>query len=167
MILSAAALALVLSAAVKAEITPQRNGPWFKLDDGSEFQPALRRGLSKDSDNLYQESMFADTLDTYYDAYQTAWRYLGFYIECGSFQENYWKNKDEYYENQENENGNEDADNGGRRLEEEEVDYNARDGMQRCRRNLIWAAVGVDDKSRHFLLLNKVLNLLSSLSTVR
>lgn len=111
---------------------PDRNGLWYAVDETTQFQPALRSlqdEMASDSDSdsggvpLQQDVLFADTLDTYYDAYQTAWRYMGFYVECSPFEE--------YYENQRRR----------RNRDLNENDQDNVDGEQRCRRLLLWAAV--------------------------
>jgi hypothetical protein len=94
-------------------IMPSPDKPWYKIDETTEFQPALRRL----EESLAQESIYADSIDTYYDAYQTAWRYLGFYVECTPFEENYQGN------------------------DEDDEEVRTENGQQRCRRNLLWAAV--------------------------
>ena len=109
-------LHLLLLTGAFASQQPDKSAKWYSIDETTQFQPALRR-LAKEAESLDQDTLFADALDTYYDAYQTAWRYMGFHIECSPFEE--------YYENQR------------RDLQEDEYI----EGDQRCRRLLLWAAV--------------------------
>jgi hypothetical protein len=68
------------------------------------------------------ENLFVDSALTYYEGYQQAWRYLGWYVKCGS--------PSDRYSNQHH--GSHSADSGS----EEEINHY-------CQRYLIWAAVSV------------------------
>ncbi len=38
--------------------------------------------LLNDASSSQVDSFFVDSTNTYYDGYQQAWRYLGFYVDC-------------------------------------------------------------------------------------
>lgn len=115
---------------------PSADGLWYDLDETTQFQPAplLRHRDLQQSDgssSYAQSSLFQDSLDTYYDPYQTAWRYLGFYVDCSPFDTTYdsqdYRQRVRHLEQNNNNNNN----NGG-------VNYQQ---QHRCRRYLLWAAV--------------------------
>lgn len=74
---------------------------------------------NSDSD-VYGVNFFAESDSTYYDGYQQAWRYLGWYVACGS-------PSDRYYDNG---SGSHDS-NDNQRYQ----------GNMYCQRYLMWAAV--------------------------
>lgn len=47
-------------------------------------------GGSSSSSNVYGKNAFADTSTTYYDGYQQAWRYLGWYVDCNGGSSRYY-----------------------------------------------------------------------------
>jgi hypothetical protein len=86
---------------------PSAGGNWFSFPDGAEFQQSSSSsGYSAyneeqeldefDAERLRQaqhrflkgykgyQTEFLDATSTYYDAYATAWRLLGFYIDCNA-----------------------------------------------------------------------------------
>jgi hypothetical protein len=65
--------------------------------------------------------LFVDSESTYYDGYQQAWRYLGWYVKCGS--------PSDRYSNQQHHSHSADSS-----ASEESVNHY-------CQRYLIWAAV--------------------------
>jgi hypothetical protein len=71
----------------------------------------------------YGTNFFADTLNAYYDGYQQAWRYLGWYVKCGYPSDRY-----------------DDGDGSGDHSGDEDEDSSYQ-GNNYCQRYLIWAAV--------------------------
>lgn len=41
--------------------------------------------------SLYGANYYADTTNTYYDGYQQAWRYLGWYVDCNGGSSRYYQ----------------------------------------------------------------------------
>jgi hypothetical protein len=87
----------------------------------------LHRVAASNSVGAYGLNFFADSQATYYDGYQQAWRYLGWYVKCGY-------PSDRYDEDQQNSH-----DNNHKSGDQEE----RWQGNNYCQRYLIWAAVGV------------------------
>jgi len=85
---------------------------------------------SSASANAYGSNMFVDSQSTYYDGYQQAWRYLGWYVKCGY-------PSDRYEESGDHESG-ESGDGRERDLGSYDNQYQ---GNNYCQRFLIWAAV--------------------------
>jgi hypothetical protein len=79
------------------------------------------RSSSKYSD-AYGTNFFVDTYNNYYDGYQQAWRYLGWYVKCGSPSDRY----------------NEDEERSHHSKDDNEQRWQ---GNNYCQRYLIWAAV--------------------------
>lgn len=77
---------------------------------------------SSNSYNAYGTNFFADTQNTYYDGYQQAWRYLGWYVKCGY--------PSDRYDEEDSHNSHDSGDDG-----------NGWEGNNYCQRFLIWAAV--------------------------
>ena len=78
--------------------------------------------------DAYGTNFFADTDISYYDGYQQAWRYLGWYVKCGS--------PSDRYDQQHSHSGSQ--------------DNNKRySGNNWCQRYLIWAAVRSEKKDYH------------------
>jgi hypothetical protein len=75
---------------------------------------------SSSSGKALGSNLFVDSESTYYDGYQQAWRYLGWYVKCGS--------PSDRYSNQQHHSHSGDSSN------EEEINHY-------CQRFLIWAAV--------------------------
>jgi hypothetical protein len=80
---------------------------------------------TSNSIGAYGLNFFADSQSTYYDGYQQAWRYLGWYVKCGY-------PSDRYDEQQQ----------GSHEKSHKSGDQNQRwYGNNYCQRYLIWAAV--------------------------
>jgi hypothetical protein len=80
-------------------------------------------GGSSSSSNVYGKNAFADTSTTYYDGYQQAWRYLGWYVDCNGGSSRYY-----------------DRSGGGSQSGSgDEAVY----GNNYCQRYLMWAAVSI------------------------
>lgn len=88
------------------------------------------------SANAYGSNFFVDSANTYYDGYQQAWRYLGWYVKCGYPSDRY--DEEESGDHEENHES-EDHDDRGRKLNS--GDNNRWQGSNYCQRYLIWAAV--------------------------
>ena len=73
----------------------------------------------------YGNNFFVDSQNTYYDGYQQAWRYLGWYVKCGA-------PSDRYEDSHESEHS-----HGG----SHNSDENRWQGNNYCQRFLIWAMV--------------------------
>lgn len=87
------------------------------------LQLAPTAGYSSYSANaVYGYNLFADTSNNYYDGYQQAWRYLGWYVKCGYPSDRYEDNDSNSHSGSE--------DNGNDWV-----------GNNYCQRYLIWAAV--------------------------
>lgn len=67
----------------------------------------------------YGVNFFAESANSYYDGYQQAWRYLGWYVACGSPSSRYYKEESHSH----------DSDDGRYQ------------GNMWCQRYLMWAAV--------------------------
>ena len=76
--------------------------------------------------DAYGTNFFADSETAYYDGYQQAWRYLGWYVKCGAPSDRY-DNQDEH----------------GSHSADEEQDNEQTTANHWCQRYLIWAAVRV------------------------
>jgi hypothetical protein len=94
------AVAVTPVAAIKSIDELRQSSEWVTLQDGIEFQSAdssiaddpLRNAATEqakarmlnagDTQEGYQTLFDADGLNTKYDILSTAWRYLGFYIDC-------------------------------------------------------------------------------------
>ena len=118
----------------KSMTPPSTGNEWMSLSKGIEFQPAnahetstehqqralrhaQKRFLADESQQATQQQLsYVDSKETYYDAYAQAWRYVGFYTDCGPIQDDHRRKK------RRNRNLNED---------EEEP----------CAKYLLWAAV--------------------------
>lgn len=70
----------------------------------------------------YGYNFFADSQSTYYDGYQQAWRYLGWYVKCGYPSDRYNDGQDS-------------------KSHSGSQDGNGYYGNNYCQRYLIWAAV--------------------------
>lgn len=70
--------------------------------------------------DAYGTNFFVDTDTTYYDGYQQAWRYLGWYVKCGA--------PSDRYDESHSHSGSQDQDDFFK-------------GNNWCQRYLIWAAV--------------------------
>ena len=91
---------------------------------------------SSASANPYGSNFFVDSQSTYYDGYQQAWRYLGWYVKCGYPSDRY---EDEESGDHESGEGGEGGEGGERELG---GSYdNQYQGNNYCQRFLIWAAV--------------------------
>lgn len=84
----------------------------------------LYRAAASSNTGAYGQNLFVDTQSTYYDGYQQAWRYLGWYVKCGYPSDRY----------DEEEGSHENSHDSG---EQEQRLY----GNNYCQRYLIWAAV--------------------------
>jgi hypothetical protein len=69
----------------------------------------------------YGKNLFANSDSTYYDGYQQAWRYLGWYVKCGYPSDRY--------------------DDSGSHDSHDSHDNQRWEGNNYCQRYLIWAAV--------------------------
>ena len=69
----------------------------------------------------YGTNLFAESSSTYYDGYQQAWRYLGWYVKCGAPSDRYESSNDEHHSGS--------------------GDNNRYQGNNYCQRYLMWAAV--------------------------
>ena len=83
------------------------------------------------STNAYGSNLFVDSSTSYYDGYQQAWRYLGWYVKCGSPSDRY-----------------DEDDHSGEHDEPDDRnlgsgDQNRWQGSNYCQRYLIWAAVSI------------------------
>jgi len=114
---------------------------------------------SYSSSSAYGSNFFVDSSATYYDGYQQAWRYLGWYVKCGYPSDRYEESGDEHDSGEHDEGG-------GRKLS---GDDNRWQGNNYCQRYLMWAAVSRANRSRRFTLFDYVAHsdTLSSRSTVR
>ena len=74
--------------------------------------------------DAYGHNFFADTDISYYDGYQQAWRYLGWYVKCGSPSDRYDDSGEEHSHSGSQDNND---------------DFLV--GSNWCQRYLIWAAV--------------------------
>jgi hypothetical protein len=129
------------SSSPNANTPPSTGEAWVTLARGLEFQPsgdqdwsnpklqaardeAQSRLLSKNADGSTASTatLFVDSQYKEYDGYQQAWRYMGFYIDC-STANNQNDNKDDHHRHLPGE----DDRNGG--------------GSMGCTRYLLWAAV--------------------------
>jgi hypothetical protein len=72
--------------------------------------------------NAYGTNFFVDTYNNYYDGYQQAWRYLGWYVKCGSPSDRYDEDEERSHDSK---------DDNEQRWQ----------GNNYCQRYLIWAAV--------------------------
>jgi hypothetical protein len=72
------------------------------------------------SSDPYGRNFFVDSASTYYDGYQQAWRYLGWYVKCGYPSDRY--NEDDGHSHHND-------------------DGSTYTGNNYCQRFLIWAAV--------------------------
>jgi hypothetical protein len=80
--------------------------------------------------DAYGNNFFADTDVSYYDGYQQSWRYLGWYVKCGS-------PSGRYDEEDSHENSHDSGDDNTR--------YS---GNNWCQRYLIWASVRTTSRNR-------------------
>lgn len=81
--------------------------------------------VAKSSSAVYGTNFFAESQSTYYDGYAQAWRYLGWYVQCGS-------PSDRYEGSGDGEGGSQHSGSG-----DDQRYY----GNNYCQRFLIWAAV--------------------------
>jgi hypothetical protein len=84
---------------------------------------------SNSSSGAYGVNFFADSENTYYDGYQQSWRYLGWYVHCGSPSDRY--------------NGD------GSRSGSQDSDESRYQGNMFCQRYLMWAAVSKVNTHTH------------------
>ena len=106
------------------EISLPSGEEWMSLSKSVDFMPAptqdspMLRNAQKRLLNYYKDD-FADGLETQYNEYAQAWRYLGLYMDC------------DYV-----------AQNQRRRLDQEAQDEAQDDGTI-CKRYLLWGAVSL------------------------
>ena len=86
-------------------------------------QSFMRHLAAGDTQGGYQTMFGGDAMNRYHDIYATAWRYIGFYIDCSNLYSN-------------NNNNNHERDLGEDNQEERDLGEN-----QGCNRYLLWAAV--------------------------
>jgi hypothetical protein len=135
-------VASLVSARSNSMTPPSTGQDWISMAQGIEFQPAaaeegstehqqraLRhaqmRFLADESQQQQpqQQLSYVDSMETYYDAYAQAWRYVGFYTDCGPVQDDHRRRRN-------------------RKLNEDEEDP--------CVRYLLWAAVSATHRhGRH------------------
>jgi hypothetical protein len=77
-------------------VFPSSGYGWVSLDHGVEFKPAVSQDSAVSDEKSkairraqmrlfsYHEDMFVDSYETHYDAYSQAWRFLGFFVDCNS-----------------------------------------------------------------------------------
>jgi hypothetical protein len=129
------------------------NKEWMSLTKSVDFMPAntenspFLRNAQKRLLNYYKDE-FVDGLETQYDDYAQAWRYLGIFVDCSVYADNNRRKLDEAAAE-----GDDVADEADAAAAEV-VD----DGIT-CKRYLLWAAVS-DSKSnkRHFSVLQLTVN---------
>jgi hypothetical protein len=122
-------------------IPPSTGNDWMSLAQGIEFQPATakegstehqQRALrhaqkrfltdeSQQQQSQQQQLSYVDSMETYYSAHAQAWRYVGFYTDCGPVQDDHHRRRN-------------------RKLNEDEEEP--------CVRYLLWAAVSATHR-RH------------------
>jgi len=85
-------------------------------------QSFMRHLAAGDTQGGYQTMFGGDAMNRYHDIYATAWRYIGFYIDCSNLYSN-------------NNNNNHERDLGEDNQEERDLGEN-----QGCNRYLLWAA---------------------------
>lgn len=99
---------------------------YYSNDDGGSSSSSSSSSRSSSSytynGDAYGTNFFVDTDATYYDGYQQAWRYLGWYVQCGA--------PSDRYEESHSHSGSQDQDDFFK-------------GNNWCQRYLIWAAVSV------------------------
>ena len=114
---------------------------WMSLSKSVDFMPASNNEnsslLRKAQNRLlnYYKDEFVDGLETQYDEYAQAWRYLGLYVDCNVYADNKRRVLEEVEEEDEEVEEEEQAEE--EVVEEEEV---VDDGKV-CKRYLLWAAV--------------------------
>lgn len=107
------------------EINLPSGEEWMSLSKSVDFMAAptqdspLLRSAQQRLLNFYKDD-FADGLETQYNEYAQAWRYLGLYMDCGYVAQN-------------------------RRLEQE-----AQDDGSICKRYLLWGAVSLAPRNSQF-----------------
>jgi TATA-binding protein-associated factor Taf7 len=132
---------------VNAEFHLPEQNEWMSLTQTVDFMPAdsfhtaanvpLVRRAQKRFLNYYKEE-FADGLETQYNDYAQAWRYLGLFTDCNAVaQDNKRRYLDEANADEEAAAEDEANDEAEQAAAEEEV---ADDGSV-CKRYLLWAAV--------------------------
>lgn len=92
---------------------------------------------SSSSGKALGSNLFVDSESTYYDGYQQAWRYLGWYVKCGS--------PSDRYSNQQHHS------HSGDSSSEEDINHY-------CQRFLIWAAVSSPNANCSVFIANLITN---------
>ena len=106
-------------------------------DDSSSGSSSSSSSSSSSNKKASGTNLFADSESTYYDGYQQAWRYLGWYVKCGS--------PSDRYSNQQHH-----SHSGDSSASEESVNHY-------CQRYLIWAAVRWESIKAEYLFIFKIL----------
>jgi hypothetical protein len=119
---------------------------WMSLTKSVDFMPASNNEnsafLRKAQNRLlnYYKDEFVDGLETQYDEYAQAWRYLGLFVDCNVYADNKRRVLEEVEAEDEEVAEEEQAEEEVAEEEEEEVV----DDGKICKRYLLWAAVRFD-----------------------
>ncbi len=114
---------------------------WMSLTKSVDFMPASNNEnsslLRKAQNRLlnYYKDEFVDGLETQYDEYAQAWRYLGLYVDCNVYADN--RRVLEEVEEEDEEVAEEEQ------AEEEVEQEEVVDDGKVCKRYLLWAAVSL------------------------
>jgi hypothetical protein len=116
---------------------------WMSLTESVDFMPSnnehssFLRNAQKRLLNYYRDE-FVDGLETQYDDYAQAWRYLGLYVDCSVYADNKRRFLEEAEAQDDNVADEAAADDVAEEAAEEEEVV---DDGKTCKRYLLWAAV--------------------------
>ena len=115
---------------------------WMSITKSVDYMPASNSEnssfLRKAQNRLlnYYKDEFVDGLETQYDEYAQAWRYLGLFVDCNVYANNQRRELEEVEAEEEDVAEEEQA-------EEEVVQEEVVDDGKVCKRYLLWAAVSL------------------------
>ena len=130
-------IAIFLSAAALLAATVSADSSTSNVNGGSSASSSYGNSYKNNYygySGAYGTNLFADTDNNYYDGYQQAWRYLGWYVKCGYPSDRY--------------------DDEGSHSHSGSGDNQRWAGNNYCQRYLIWAAVSfIPNYWEHHILL--------------
>ena len=122
-------LAGIVGIAAKSNTGIRRDNN-YPIHMAQDEQSIMRHLAAGDTEGGYQTMFDGDGMNVYHNIYATAWRYIGFYIDCSNL-----------YSSNNNNNNNHERDLGEEYQDERDLGGGNDNQNQGCGRYLLWAAV--------------------------